>query len=223
MNNLIVIASTAAAIMEIVEKNIREACSQIAIKRALDEADLNGLIDEFDPGYIFLESNFCQIATSYLMAKKLSDHAKLRFVIFSFELLPAQEMGRFYNLGAVGFLNFRSPVEDYRRGIAELLKGNEYITKEAEKSLKDFRVGKLRRAAFTAREIQVLRHTAKGKSLGEIAEILCITFRSVQNIKTRVYQKAGVKNSVQIMLFALSMGYVTLNELVGSTARDVPS
>jgi DNA-binding NarL/FixJ family response regulator len=213
MDSLIVIASTSVAI---VEKSIRKVCSQIAIKRALDEADLNCLIDQFEPGHIFLESNFCQIAMSYLMAKKLSDHAKLRFVIFSFDVLSTQETGRFYNLGAVGFLNFRSPVEDCRRGIAELLKGNEYIPKEAEKFLKDFRIGKLQRIAFTVREIQVLRHTAKGKSLGEIAEILSLTFRSAQNIKTRVCQKAGVKNSVQIMLFALSMGYVTLNELTGN-------
>jgi two-component system invasion response regulator UvrY len=148
------------------------------------------------------------------MAQKLSDHPKLRFVIFSFEVLSPQDMGRFYNLGAVGFLNFRSPEEDCRRGIVELLKGNEYITEEAEKALKDFRMGNPQQAAFTVREIQVLRYTARGKSLGEIADILSITFRSVQNIKTRVYQKAGIKNNVQIMLFALSMGYVTLNELV---------
>jgi DNA-binding NarL/FixJ family response regulator len=135
-------------------------------------------------------------------------------VIFSFEVLSPQDVGRFYNFGATGFLDFRS-LEDRRRGIVELLKGNEYFTKEAEKYLKDSQAGKLQKVAFTVREIQVLRYTARGKSLEEIAGILSITFRSVQNVKTRVYQKAGVKNSVQIMLFALSMGYVTLDELMG--------
>jgi DNA-binding NarL/FixJ family response regulator len=214
MNGLIIIASAAAAIVKIVEKNIRDVCPRATIERALDVVDLDRFINSLDPGYVFLESNFCQVATSYLMAQKLSDHPKLRFVIFSFEVLSPQDMGRFYNLGAVGFLNFRSPEEDCRRGIVELLQGNEYITEEAERSLKDVRIGNPQQAAFTVREIQVLRYTARGKSLGEIADILSITFRSVQNIKTRVYQKAGIKNNVQIMLFALSMGYVTLHELV---------
>jgi hypothetical protein len=69
MNGLIIIASASAAIVETVEKSIRAVCPLVAIERALDEADLNGLMDRSDPGHIFLESNFCQIATSYLMAK----------------------------------------------------------------------------------------------------------------------------------------------------------
>jgi DNA-binding NarL/FixJ family response regulator len=214
LNGLIIIASASAAIAETVEKSIREERPRADIKRALDEADLNGLIDRSNPDHIFLESNFCQIATSYLMAKKLSKNTRLRFVIFSFDILSPQDAGRFYNFGAVGFLDFRS-LEDRRRGIAELLKGNEYFTKGTEKYLQDFRVGKPQNIAFTVREIQVLRYTARGKSLEEIAEILSITFRSVQNVKTKVYQKAGVRNSVQMMLFALSMGYVTLEELAG--------
>jgi DNA-binding NarL/FixJ family response regulator len=214
MKGSIIIASTSVAIAEMVEKNILAVCPHIAIERALNEVDFHRLIDSFEEGHIFLESNFCQIATAYLMAQKLSDNSKLRFVIFSFEALSAQDMGRFYNLGAAGFLDFRSGTEEYKKGVCELLRGNEYITKEAEKALKDYRIGKLKQPDFTVREIQVLRHTARGKSLEEIAELLSITLRSVQNIKTQVYQKAGIKNNVQIMLFALSMGYVTLNELI---------
>jgi DNA-binding NarL/FixJ family response regulator len=210
----VIIASTAAAIVEVVERNIREVCPDVAVERALDEVDFNRCIDGFERGLVFLEANFCEIATAYLMAKKLSDNPKLRFAIFSFERLPAQDMGRFYNLGAEGFLNFRSKEqEEWQRGISELLRGNEYITKEAERTLKDFRVGRTGQPAFTVREIQVLRHTARGKSIEEIAELLSLTPRSVQNIKTQVYQKAGIKNNVQIMLFGLSMGYVNLDEL----------
>jgi DNA-binding NarL/FixJ family response regulator len=215
MSGRIVIASASAAIVETVEKSIRELCLRADIKRALDEVELNGLIERSDPDYIFLESNFCQIATAYIMANKLSAHRKLRFVIFSFDVLSPQDVGRFYSFGAAGFLDFRS-LEDRRRGIAELLRGNEYFTMEAEKYLKDSQVGRLQNTYFTIREIQVLRYTARGKSLEEIAGFLSITLRSVQNVKTRVYQKAGVRNSVQMMLFALSMGYVTMDELMGN-------
>jgi DNA-binding NarL/FixJ family response regulator len=214
MKGCVIIASTAITIVETVEKSIREVRPDIAVERALNEVDFHRLVDSFEEGHIFLESNFCQIATAYVMAQKLAGNSKLRFVIFSFEILAPQDMGRFYNLGAVGFLDFRAGREDCRQGIAELLNGNEHLTKEAEKTLRDFRVGKLRQPDFTVREIQVLRHTARGKSLEAIAEILSVTIRSVQNIKTQIYQKTGLQNNVQIMLFALSMGYVTLNGLV---------
>jgi DNA-binding NarL/FixJ family response regulator len=220
MKGCVIIASTAAAIVETVERSVREVCPHIAIECALNEVDFHCLIDSFEEGHIFLESNFCEIATAYLMAQKLSDNSRLRFVIFSFTMLTAQDMGRFYNLGAVGFLDFRSGKEGYKKGIAEVMEGNEFIPREAEKALKDFRVGRAKQAAFTIREIQVLRHTARGKSLEEIAEILSLTLGSVQNIKTQVYQKAGIKNNVQIMLFALSMGYVTLNELAAHNKKQ---
>jgi DNA-binding NarL/FixJ family response regulator len=214
MRSCVIIASHAAAIAEIVERSIKDVCSQIDIEKAFDEVELNRVIDTREPGLVFLESNFCEIATAYVMAQKLSDNGKLRFVIFSFERVSAQDMGRFYNLGAVGFLNYRTGTEKVLYGIAELLDGKEYISKKAKKTLKDFRIGRVEQPAFTVREVQVLKYTALGKSLGEIAEILSITLKSVQNIKTKMYQKAGIKNNVQIMLFALSMGYVTLNELV---------
>jgi two-component system invasion response regulator UvrY len=209
----VIIASTAAAVVEVVERNVRDACPDVVVERALNEPDFNRCIDGFERGLVFLEANFCEIATAYLMAKKLSDNPGLRFAIFSFERLPAQDMGRFYNLGAEGFLDFRSEKEECQRGISELLRGNEYISREAERTLKDFRVGRMGRPDFTIREIQVLRHTARGRSIEEIAELLSLTPRSVQNIKTQVYQKAGIKNNVQIMLFGLSMGYVNLDEL----------
>jgi two-component system invasion response regulator UvrY len=214
----VIIASTSAAIAGVVEKNIREACPHIAIERALNGVDFHRLIDSFVKGYVFLESNFYQIATAYVMIQKLSNNPKLRFVIFSFEMLAPQDIARFHNLGASGFLDFRSGEDGCRRGIAKLMEGNEYITEEEERALKDYRIGRLKQFDFTIREIQVLRYTARGKSLEEIAELLSLTMRSVQNIKTQVYQKAGIKNNVQILLFGLSMGFVTMKELVAEQA-----
>jgi DNA-binding NarL/FixJ family response regulator len=215
----IIIASNAAAIAEVVEKSVRDVSKQVEIEKVFNEADLNRVIHRtsgspFEPGLIFLESDFCEIATAYLMARKLADNSRLRFVIFSFGNLPAQDMGRFYNLGAVGFLNYRSGKKECLYGISKLLGGDEYITPEAEKTLKDYRIGQVKQPNFTIREIQVLRYTARGRSLGEIAELLSITVGSVQNIKTRMYRKAGIKNNVQVMLFALYMGYVTVDELI---------
>jgi two-component system invasion response regulator UvrY len=215
MNSPVIIASTAICIVELVERNIKEICPNVVVARALDEVDFNNLMDKFERGHVFLESNFCQITTAYLMVKTLSKNPKLRFVIFSFEMLSPQDMGRFCHLGAVGFIDFRSGKERYRHGIAELMRGNEYITAEVEKCLKDFRLGRMEKPAFTIRESQVMRYTARGNSLEEIAELLSMTTRSVQNIKTQVYQKAGIKNNVQILLFSLSRGYVTLDELIG--------
>jgi hypothetical protein len=125
MGGCIVIASTAVAIAEAVEKHIREVYPQAVIKQALNEVDLNRLLEGTGRGHIFLEANFCQVATVYLMTQKLSDNTKLRFVIFSFDILSPQDMGRFYNLGAAGVLDFRSGREDYKKGISELLRGNE--------------------------------------------------------------------------------------------------
>jgi DNA-binding NarL/FixJ family response regulator len=220
MNSSIIIASNAIVIAEIVEKSIRKVSPQCKIEKAFDEIDLTRIIDTGEPLHIFLESNFCEIATAYLMAKRLSVNSKLRFIIFSFEKISVQDMGRFYSLGAVGYIDYRAGKEECFKAISELFKGNEYFSQEAENTLHDVRMDHVKQPSFTIREIQVLKLTAKGKSLEQIAELLSITLRHVQNIKTQIYTKAGIKNNVQVMLFALSLGYVTLEEIINEQEQS---
>jgi DNA-binding NarL/FixJ family response regulator len=214
MGDSIIIASKAEYIGDVVETSILTVSPQCVIEKAVDEAELHRLIDSLHPEYIFLESNFCETATAYVMAQQLSDNTGVFFVVFSFEPIPVQDMGRFYNLGAVGFLDYRSGKEECLNGITELFKRNYYITEETERNMEGIRGECATQADFNIRELQVLVRTAKGRSGEAIAEELAISLQYVKNIKTQIYQKAGISNNVEILLLAIDRGYVNIDQCI---------
>ena len=63
-------------------------------------------------------------------------------------------------------------------------------------------------AGLTAREIEVLRHLAQGKTNREIAEVLVISEHTVVNHLSHIFGKIGVDNRTAATAFALRQGIV---------------
>lgn len=66
--------------------------------------------------------------------------------------------------------------------------------------------------ALSTREQQVLRMVLEGRAGNDIAELLCVSPKTVSTYRTRLYDKLGVKNDVELFKFAVRRGYVTLDE-----------
>ena len=64
---------------------------------------------------------------------------------------------------------------------------------------------------LTAREIEVLHLVVQGRSNQEVADELVISERTVRTHVMNVYGKLGLGNRVQLTLYALKMGLVTLD------------
>jgi DNA-binding CsgD family transcriptional regulator len=63
-------------------------------------------------------------------------------------------------------------------------------------------------AGLTAREIEVLRHLAQGKTSREIAEVLVISEHTVVNHLSHIFGKIGVDNRTAAAAFAHRQGIV---------------
>jgi two-component system invasion response regulator UvrY len=55
---------------------------------------------------------------------------------------------------------------------------------------------------------------SRGKSAEEISGLLHLTYETVKNYKSRIYRTCGIKNSVQLLLFALYMGLISSEEIL---------
>ena len=100
--------------------------------------------------------------------------------------------------GARGYILKGAPLDDIERAIAEVAKGGSYL--DPRIATRVMRRDRSRR--LTARERQVLRLVAAGRSNKEIAAALKISERTVKFHVTSIFNKLGADNRAQAVAIA---------------------
>jgi DNA-binding NarL/FixJ family response regulator len=62
-------------------------------------------------------------------------------------------------------------------------------------------------APLSPREIEIIKLIAEGKSSKEIAEILFLSFRTIQNHRTKIMRKLSLKKNTDLVRYAIREGY----------------
>ena len=60
---------------------------------------------------------------------------------------------------------------------------------------------------LTPREIEIIKMIAEGKSSKEIAEILFLSFRTIQNHRVKIMRKLNFKKNTDLVKYAIHKGY----------------
>jgi DNA-binding NarL/FixJ family response regulator len=61
---------------------------------------------------------------------------------------------------------------------------------------------------LTPREIEIIKLIAEGKSSREIADLLFLSFRTIQNHRTRIMRKLNLKKNTDLVKYAIQMGFI---------------
>jgi len=122
---------------------------------------------------------------------------------------------RSLKLGAAGYLNKSADSEQMIEAICKVAKGQLFITPSVAEQLAGA-VGAGRGASapgnhdeaplherLSHREYQVFRLLAAGRSVGEIAEHLVLSPNTVSTYRARILEKTGVRNDVELALYAV--------------------
>jgi DNA-binding NarL/FixJ family response regulator len=116
--------------------------------------------------------------------------------------------------GAHGYLLKEDSNDELAHAIDTILKGHKYITRRLSEDMSEYfsRIGdrdmpQLRKP-LSARERSVLKLIAEGKSSREIAEMLGISVRTVQNHRANMMQKLGSKKTADLIKYAVDKYYV---------------
>lgn len=118
--------------------------------------------------------------------------------------------------GASGFVSKKSGFEELLAGIKAVHKGQKFICSETSRKLKNlnrFLLGmesnlRSKDELFSHREREVLQLLSEGKSSRQIAAGLFITERTVESHRKNMIVKGQVKNTVELIAFASSIGLV---------------
>ena len=118
---------------------------------------------------------------------------------------------RVLKAGAGGYLTKESAPEELAKAIRKVLAGGRYVSPALAEKLAlgvDKDPTRAPHETLSDREYDVMSRIGAGKTVTEIAEELSLSAKTISTYRTRVLEKLGVKNSAEIVQYALRNGLV---------------
>ena len=121
---------------------------------------------------------------------------------------------RMVQAGATGYMFKESPPEELIRGILQVARGEPFFSENvAQIALNQVVRGQINGVqALTVREREVLIRIAEGLSNKEIAGALNLGVRTIETHRERAMRKLDIHSVAGLTKYALSQGWVTLND-----------
>jgi DNA-binding NarL/FixJ family response regulator len=120
---------------------------------------------------------------------------------------PEEEFAvRCLRLGAAGYLTKSSLSDELVAAARKALQGGKYVTATLAEKLAGLLGDGARQHphdALSARELQVLRRVAAGRSAKEIAAELHLSEKTIATYRARIAEKLGVSTNVELTRYAL--------------------
>jgi DNA-binding NarL/FixJ family response regulator len=113
--------------------------------------------------------------------------------------------------GASGYLNKECDPEEIITAIRTLARGRKYITAAVAELLADGAAGDVEKpahAALSERELQVFLRLAAGETVGQMAEALHLSVKTVSTYRTRVLEKLHLHTNSDLTYYALKNGLI---------------
>ena len=118
---------------------------------------------------------------------------------------------RVLKAGAGGYMTKGSAPEEVAKAIRKILAGGRYVSPElAEKLALGVKTDLTRtpHETLSDREYAVMSRIASGRTVTEIAEELSLSAKTISTYRTRVLEKLGLRNSAEIVQYAIRNGLV---------------
>jgi two-component system invasion response regulator UvrY len=113
---------------------------------------------------------------------------------------------RAYKAGAAGYITKDSPRAELASAIAKVIGGGRYVsTTFADRLLADLErdTNQPPHQALSDREFEVMRLIASGKTVGDIAELLSLSNRTVSTYRARILDKMQLNSNAELIRYVL--------------------
>jgi len=187
-------------------KQIVEDCNDIMIAgEASSGEELIRMISKDDSHVIVLDITMDGIGG--IETLKEIKHQKPDLGVLMLSMHPEEQYAiRVLKAGASGYLTKKSAPGELVQAIRAVFKGNKYITPSvSEKLVSNLNSDKQIQPHenLSDREYQVFVLLAKGKTVGQIADDLHISVKTVSTYKSRILDKMGINNMADMIRYAI--------------------
>ncbi len=154
------------------------------------------------PDLVVLDINLKETSGLDLLRRLRLEWPALRVVVFSM-YADAVYARTALRLGATGFVSKSAPAEELVTAVRHGLRGEIHVDHETAHTLALAAPASAQPGQLSARETEILRLLAEGKSLTGIAETLGVAYKTVANQCTRIKEKLGVDRTSELIRFAI--------------------
>ena len=138
------------------------------------------------------------------------DYPRLPVLILS--MYPEDQYAvRVMRAGAAGYMTKDTAPEELVGAIRRVAQGRKYISPSLAETLAgnlDINAGRPVHQTLSDREYQVLCMIASGKKVGEIAEALSLSVKTISTYRTRILEKMRLKNNAELTHYAVEQRLV---------------
>lgn len=123
---------------------------------------------------------------------------------------------RLVRAGAAGYVTKNANIEELVGAIRKVYAGQAYITPEIAQKMALRQVSDAAKSPFaelSERELQVMWMITHGNRVQEIASKLCLSPKTVNTYRYRLFEKLNVKNDVELTHLALRYGMLDKDPL----------
>jgi DNA-binding NarL/FixJ family response regulator len=180
---------------------------------ALEKDALLSLIQDMKPNIVMMGARFYECATPYQIGELKRVFPAVYFAALCIGYYP-EELAMYFILnGAKSYVTTFYGLDYWYEGLENIRMGKQYIIPAINKCIFARKIYPESAKRLTRRRRGVVRFLCCGFRDGEIADMLCISKRTVDSHKTEIFRSLNVRSIDELIRAALTNGFVTLEEI----------
>jgi DNA-binding NarL/FixJ family response regulator len=209
----IVLAEDHALVREGIKKIVEDIDDFQVVGEVGDAVQLLELVQTLDTDMVILD-----ISMPGMPGIVAAREIKRRYPQIKVLILTMHKKKEYLNdaiaAGADGYLLKEDVAKELGSAIDKIRQGMIYISPLLSNELTSLFVQSRRTVPatlpepLTPREIEIVKLIAEGKSSREIATELFLSFRTIQNHRTRIMRKLNLKKNTDLVKYAIQMGFI---------------
>jgi len=201
----VLIADDHAIVREGVKRSFAGTADIRVVGEAGDGKDLMSLVDRGSADVVVLDLAMPGIPGLELLEDLRRRKPPIPVVVLS--MYPVEQYAvRAIRAGASAYINKASPPSELVAALRVVAAGRRYLSPEVAESLASHIDAAAQRApheALSNREYEVMCLIAQGKSVGDIAESLKLSVKTVSTYRARILEKLELRRNGEITRYAL--------------------
>jgi two-component system, NarL family, invasion response regulator UvrY len=190
-------------------RRLLQGAADIEVSEAADAAEALAVFAAELPDVAIIDINLPGMGGLELLRRLLAARPGLRAIVFSMHAEPIYAT-QALRAGALGYVSKIAPPGEIVEAIRSVAAGSVHIDRQIAQELALSGIeGRPSREApsLSARDAELLRLLAEGRSLSEMAETIGVSYKTVANSLSLLKSRLGVANTSELIRLAIKGGY----------------